>query len=380
MKSIVIIDHEPLTIRRKQIFRIDEFLDAGFDVRFWDCSQFFHKGMQLADQIGDFQGLLHLNDLREISQAIDEIGTENAVFIVEAFDRWENREFFRMLSDKKCYTIRMELYATANLPDVSFLQKLLRSSPAKLAHVVANRVRGKMYASYKQRYRIKNQDLFISSGSRADMNVHINHPDWEKYKACAREESHRAERYTVFLDEFFPLHPDLRFFIRNFRADPEEYRRSMLGFFDRFEKSTGLKIVIAAHPKSDYNRDYWDGRETVKYRTVDLVRNADAVLMHTSAALSFAVMFDKPLALIRTQGYRNIFPLDINMQRISNLTGLPIQDIEKQTDVLIRKLPKDVRENYIYTYLTSPGIEDKLTADILTDTFGHLCRVPGAER
>lgn len=373
MKKIVIIDHEPLTPRRRQIFRIEELRAAGHEVEFWDCSRLFYPGMRLPDEIADFRGRLRLDSPEAVAREIDRVGTDAAVYVVEAFDTWENRAFFRLLSDKGCFRIRLELFATATLPEVPVWKKLGSASPVKLGRAFANRLRRRRYESYKARYKVRPYDLVITSGNDPACNVRVNHPDWELYRRVRGGERLLPCPYVVFLDEFFPLHPDLLHFSRNHRADPEAYYRTMNAFFDRYEKRTGLRVVIAAHPKSDYGPAAFGGRETVKYRTVELVRDAEAVFLHSSASLTFALLFDKPLALLCTSGYRRTFSLYTQMKRISRLTGLPVCDIERErVPVVPIRVPAPVRERYIYDYLTAPGIEEESTADILCRTFARL--------
>ena len=373
MKKIVIIDHEPLTPRRRQIFRIDALREAGHEVEFWDCSRFFYPGMCLCDEIADFEGRLRLDSLEAVAREIDRAGTDAAVYVVEAFDVWENRAFFRLLSDKGCFRVRLELFATATLPEVPVWEKLEGASPVKLARAVATRLKRRRYEAYKSRRGIRPYDLLVTSGNLPGCDVRINHPDWELYRSVRKGERLLPYRYAVFLDEFFPLHPDLLHFSRNYKADPEAYHRAMNAFFDRYEKRTGLRVVIAAHPKSDYGEGTFGERPILKYRTVELVRDAEAVFMHSSASLTFALLFDKPLALLRTAGYRRTFSLYTNLKRIARLTGLPVCDIERErVPVVPIRIPAPVRERYVYDYLTAPGIEEKRTADILCETFARL--------
>ena len=73
-------------------------------------------------------------------------------------------------------------------------------------------------------------------------------------------------------------------------------------FFDWLERDYGVRIVIAAHPKSLYDRhpDYFGGRPALRGKTAELVRKSGFVLTHGSTALNFAVLFNKPLLFITT--------------------------------------------------------------------------------
>ena len=66
------------------------------------------------------------------------------------------------------------------------------------------------------------------------------------------------------------------------------------------KKKFDSKIVVAAHPRaniSDYN-NFFKGREIFNSKTIDLVKNCSCVLAHTSTAISYAVIFKKPIIFL----------------------------------------------------------------------------------
>lgn len=107
---------------------------------------------------------------------------------------------------------------------------------------------------------------------------------------------------AVFLDEFRPFHPDYIYATSVSPPAPESYFASLRRFFCAFEQQTDLRVEIAAHPRSDYERrpDYFDGRPAVRGRTLAMVRMADVVITHLSTAVNFAVALRKPILLITT--------------------------------------------------------------------------------
>lgn len=373
MKNIVLIDHEPLTVRREQIFHLQELQQAGFGIEFWDCSQYFHPDMYLADTL-DRHYVRKFSNIRQIAAALKECNIRNTIFVIETFRNWQNRNFFRLLTQYDCHTVRIELYATAILPDISLFRKILHSSPSKFFHTIGNRLQSTALQFYNKFYKVKGYDKIISSGDRAVAHIHINHPDWEKYiQSLDAPNRIAAGDYAVFLDEYFPLHPDLRFFIKDHSENPERYYRILNRFFDDYEHRTGHRIIIAAHPKSAYAPSVFGHREIRKYQSAELVRGAQAVFMHSSAALSYAIMYDKPLALIATDGYKRTFALYVNMIRISRLTSLPIHNLDASySDITPQHIPASVRQQYIYDYLTCRGIEAQHNAEIFCNIFREL--------
>ena len=87
MKDIVIIDHEPLTVRKKEAWHIEELRQAGLNVCFWDVSGYIHPGMSIADTL-----------------------CEDFVVSLSSYNMVEER--LALMDICHCYTIRIELYAS----------------------------------------------------------------------------------------------------------------------------------------------------------------------------------------------------------------------------------------------------------------------------
>lgn len=371
MKKIVIIDHEPLSIRRRQIFYIDELREAGCDVEFWDCSQYFHHGMILTDTIEETY-VKKMDSFIQITKALSKAEIENTIFIIETFQNWKNRHFFRLLSKTGCLTVRQEMYATANLPVKSRTFK-------DIAELIGERLsthpilflQSVMFRFYKRIYPFK-FTTYICSGNRAGTDLQINHPDWEIYKNIKNGAAIVEGRYAVFIDEFFPQHPDVLFFEGRMSGDVAKYQRLMNDFFTHIEHEHNLEVVIAAHPKAEYDSDAFGGRKTLKYHSAELIRDAQEVFMHGSAAISYVMMFNKPLALIYTDDYKTMLSQFENMKRISTMTSLPLFNIEAGEKVSVSHIPTKCRADYMYSYLTSQGIETRSNEDLLINYFSAL--------
>ena len=66
----------------------------------------------------------------------------------------------------------------------------------------------------------------------------------------------------------------------------------MNSFFNMIENN-GLKVIIAAHPKSDYKINPFEGREIYKYKTNELVKNSTFTMAHMSSSINFSVLHNK---------------------------------------------------------------------------------------
>lgn len=114
---------------------------------------------------------------------------------------------------------------------------------------------------------------------------------------------------AVFIDEFLPFAHDSLFDGRGSIMSAEKYYPLLNKFFDRIEEKTGLKVVIAANPRSNYDDlpDYFNGRRHIRGQTINLVRESHLILAHRSTAVSFANLYEKPVVFITCSDLDKLF-------------------------------------------------------------------------
>ncbi|WP_123887383.1 hypothetical protein [Flavobacterium aquidurense] len=199
--------------------------------------------------------------------------------------------------------------------------------------------------------------------------IDVNTVDYDKFLIEKQKEEKSKDDYVVFLDQYFPYHPDTVFFnIKTVEAN--RYYRELNDFFDRFEKSTSLKVVIAAHPKAVLytNENPFNGREVVFYKANEMVKDASIVLTHNSTAICFPICYKKRLVLLTNKYLEETFlDYELSLNAIKNASGCSIICMDSdQIDVPIEIDEKLYRE-YRYKYLTSEISEFKLSKDIFLD-------------
>lgn len=112
-----------------------------------------------------------------------------------------------------------------------------------------------------------------------------------------------GQKTGVFLDEYMPFHPDYSYMGVPSPTKPEEYYPALCGLFDQLERECGIQVLIAAHPCAQYEDRcaYFGGRPIHRGRTAELVRQATLTIAHSSTAINFAVLFEKPVLFITTK-------------------------------------------------------------------------------
>ena len=77
---------------------------------------------------------------------------------------------------------------------------------------------------------------------------------------------------------------------------------SLRSFFKYLEKISKKEVIIAPHPKTKIrNKSSLFGyRKVISNKTQELIKNADYVLTRNSTAITFALVYKKPIILIYT--------------------------------------------------------------------------------
>ena len=180
----------------------------------------------------------------------------------------------------------------------------------------------------------------------------------------AAENNTMEEPYAVFVDQYFVHHPDFKtnHIVHFFTA--EEYYTELNNFLADFSAKTGLKIVIASHPRrseqqtKDFNPDF----EIHYNKTAELVKHSRVALIHFSTAINFAVIFKKPFLLLDSDLFKNSsVKEEINM--FSNYFGQKTVNTSdyhgelESIDDRISKIDEQKYDEFLNTYIKHPKAE-----------------------
>lgn len=179
----------------------------------------------------------------------------------------------------------------------------------------------------------------------------INHPDYDKYLSLQEQFASCKKKYILFIDQFFPLHPDL------LEEEPnvnhielvKPFYDSLNRFFDDIEEKLGMPVVIAGHPSAHYEYDVYNGRKVIFFKTCELIRDSYAVCMQYSNSIAYVALFDKPVAFIQNSASMQSKFWHENIKKLTDLLEEPIVEIDKEIDWpnLFHKLNPDKRKEFL---------------------------------
>jgi len=197
--------------------------------------------------------------------------------------------------------------------------------------------------------------------------------DYDAYLKLREKSESSKKAYAVFIDSDAPSHPDYFLFNLKPPINETQYYPTLTNFFKKFEIKTGLKIKVAAHPKS-YNKNLpklLKGVECLTDQTAELIKNSSMVLMHTSSAVSFAIFFKKPIIFLTSRALEKSYwgPIISNSAKLINNKVINMNDdLDKQLDFnSLMNFDEAKYKNYLDQYLKYPNSPDILSWKIFTD-------------
>lgn len=372
-RKIIFISNNPITVKIKELFHLAVFEENGFELECWDLSPFVDIELSnLPDKLS-LPNIFTISSFSHMEQKVLQNNPDNTVFLSGLDDNYTYRKIFKLLKKQNFIITTIFPYAGMQTFHYTLIHKIKRAFSSNIFKKISGLVKNSYYSFYKKIYHIDLTTYFFSSAQPC--SVAINHPDYEHFiKIKAADTSIQKEAYIVFLDTYMPLHPDLVTFNALKYVRPKNYQAAMCNFFEKLEQKFNAEVIIAAHPKARYDNFEFGKRKIIKYKTAELVKNAELVVSHMSNSTAYALLFDKPVIFITTNEVNSIpkfaFKLHCYVQqlnkRIYNIDQCSIQQMD------FSKINDENRKKYLYSYLTSPETENISNKDILVAEYSKI--------
>lgn len=368
--KLVFISNSGLNQRVIDFCCLDE-LCKDFDLEYWDCSDFIYLPQHI-EKKQERPYLREIHSVSEFRQNLNRIPSD--ALVSTGFNFYEkNRKVLKALSKRFPTIIQISFYANTpysievkedNPVKASMWRKLVstikkpiynsllfRTFIKILFHPGQYRVWVNQWQWKKEMNRFKEIVLFSCA---RNVKYHINHPDVEQYVCLKNATQRRADRYIVYIDQYFPYHADLKYHQPDMNQSQlaKDFFPSMNRYFAFLEKQYDCKVIIAVHPSSNYQGNPYEGREMCLFQTAALVRDSIGVCMHSSNAISFVVLFDKPLVSLVNGAIRKVSRLNNQILNLTNDWHIPLVDTDKTLYEAqpLRNMDADCRQAYIDKY------------------------------
>lgn len=363
--KLVIISTNNLDSRINQLFGTRELIARGVEVEYWNVSALtYNIKMPLDDVAGltkrDFTSL---SDFRGY---VRKTGSKTTLYLVYMNFDAKTAFCYRELSKQG-----LSMAYCVNGVQVPITSIKYRIANLNLLRVLNNRICRilkctKLFAPLKYQLNtcIKAEvDYKIDKSTKM---IAFNSTDFVASKHIQNLDIQTP--YIVFIDQYLPLHPDIK--VAGMHSiNPDLYYKSINHFFSMIEEQEHCRVVIAAHPIAQSYREHnpFEGREIFFYKTNSLVKKAKGVICHQSTAISFVSIFKKPVIVLTSDDIISNMGL-INECCKSNaviLGGRLINMDHIPDDVKFEPIDEDKYLAYKYNYVTNPSSESHTNEEIL---------------
>lgn len=384
---IVYICYLPLNEKIERDFYINDLIGQGIDVEYWDISKiYFPKIEYQNNSTRDY--IKYFSNMEMLKKQI-KIASIAAVFIpIITFEARVFRLYFylRIFNCKTMFFARgtLPFYYSKNNTKAVFEKIINRLKNITTIHLVILNFLAKQARRF---FGIGKYDVVFTAGQVAiDMHksiakqlVECNYLDYDlvlELKDTANEQQQERDKYFVFLDEYLPFHQDFEM-LKQKTIDGDYYSNVMTRLFDKIEKATGLKTIIACHPQAKYAESYFgEDRMVLHRKTAELVKNAEFCIAHITTSVAFPVIFKKPILFVYPDELRSTNPQYLeSILKFGNILGYESKSIEKilsdfeTSDMLAdaQHINEDKYEEYLVKYLSCYSSRGETTKNIFLD-------------
>ena len=369
-------------------FGIDTLEKRGFTVEFWDCSKIFRSPLQesqCASDTDDFSGIRYFEGKHSLLDSISNL-TSRDVLITTFPPTVKTWSLLRKITNTKSVWGTLGLGSLPIPPgETSFLSRL-----EKLFYKPSTGITFMLQKLPLKRLGFRPLDFILHGGAcpllggivrmmkgANTKTIEVHSFDYDSHlRAISNKEEVLPPAEVVFLDDCGPSHRDNFIHNTKFPCSAEKYYFNLNSFFNVVEKKFKCSVVVAGHPRMDYEEkgNPFEGRKIVRGETQKWIRSSKLVITFCSTAVSFAVIYKKPIVFLALNpNKRNIVdPLITNMA--AKLGKSPIYwngkgNINWDRELVVNQ---NYYDQYREIYLKKSGTAEKPCWEIFADYLESL--------
>ncbi len=216
---------------------------------------------------------------------------------------------------------------------------------------------------------------------KSDKNIIKTHNlDYDRYLTNKFEPLFDKKKYIVFLDEDMPYHSDFIYTKTKPPVTPESYFPTMNRGLKIISDHVNSEVIIAAHPRSNYLGNKVESYGNSKIfinKTLELVRNCQGVVCHSSASIQLAVLFNKPVIFVTTDELKSSFYNEYIEAFANSLGKIPLNLDEDLSTVNWNDkffIDSQKYKDYISDYIKCPESPDLPVMQIICNFITKQCQ------
>jgi len=393
INRIIIFFEIPFNWDSYSRFGIETLIKNNFHVEVWDFSSFLYGEFEQQEVMSVHHDKFKYYRFTKKDEIEDVLSLLTRSDFVNCFIGFSYRTFFiyKILSKKNIdYSIPLFNTIPVTNNKKNRKSKNFRSLIKKIVvlkkKTIFDHIINKIIRNHYGVFGIKPATLCIAGGT-ASMDVNqfpcdrttkilwTHSMDYDIFLQNAGKNLSLYSGCAIFLDDFLPFHPDFTMINEKAPITPEEYYPKLCTFFSYLERNFGVRIIIAAHPRSTYEKlpDYFESRPIIRGETAQLVKECSFVIVHASTSINFAILYQKPIIFLtmdafnKNEGISRMGEIIENMAFLLGKTPFIIdhsQSIDFTQEMIIKK---NTYEAYKNAYIKKEGSKEEEMWQILAD-------------
>lgn len=223
---------------------------------------------------------------------------------------------------------------------------------------------------------LKKEILFVHAGN------------YDTYIETQRVDPKQRETHIVYCDSGYAdkTYNDVRcgYGDRECYIYREEYYRQMEFLFQKLEKFYGVPVVISGHPHTVYDQMSFGGRAIIRGNTCELTRDAKLFITNASTAMSFAILYNKPILLVQNEhfknnvdgcgfdnSYSNVKYIAEDALKIGFINMSNPEEMERPWEKC-KKVPERERDEFIRKYIIDTDKTEKTVIEYIEEMLREL--------
>lgn len=380
--TIYILTNSSFNDRDKDRFGVNFFINKGYKVIVLDVQDYvnselkhtkkykftFEANMEVVncERLKDVENILHIN--------------KSGIAFIYLSNNYQSIKITKLLQKFKIKTGIVHLGIIPplnNSKKTSFVVIDKFKNMRLLAFIKL--VMNKLYYKY---FNIKYYDFLITTNYNTSLknfnfpkplNIIETHSlDYDVYLKNINKKSLVSDKYIAFLDQNLVSHSDFLRMGIDLNVSEEEYYREINNFFDLLENRLKYKVIIAAHPRGNVEnyKLLFNNREVFFGESETLTKYSEFVITHSSTAVSFAIIHEKPIIFFTTNSLNGTILYD-DVKRFSSALNQDVINISSVESLQINiNIDEKKYKNYMQSYIKKEERRDfKLSWEIFNDTY-----------
>lgn len=353
MKIIVLTENK---FDKRDYFRfgVDLFLEAGLEVLVFDISGIVRTNEYIsnynpAEEIKESY-VRKVNNHEELTRLLESENSAEAFITCYVGLYGKTRRIFEIISSKN---IRYAVFRITALPSTASYKALFLQAAHYIKYnLLSPQIQPAAVAFYAGRLARK-QAVGIKIGKRT-VTREVGSIDYITYLKAKQSIASAKEKKDypgiVFIDEYYPLHPDIHLATTTW-VTVGFYYVKINKFLQELCQKTGLTCGIAVHPRANYETNPFDF-ELYHKKTAELVSNAQIVIGHASTSFSFAILGNKPIIQV---GFRRTEKTVYGklLEKFSRLLDLPVCYLDDRYVLPDTSVNKKKYQKYVEDYIVT---------------------------